>query len=157
VRNSHRAWTVPSTELGNKVRSITQLINKMYHLDNEIRPISVNRMKLDELSIYFFLLWLQKAIIKKLYVNPSPVLSIDGSGDDGYQQDVGIHRREDGQASQVAGRQRQGQVWSSHVCHIDTDPFLSLFRLRWNSWKSIWQKTRVFWSMLFTVPSTGGF
>jgi hypothetical protein len=48
-------------------------------------------------------------------------------------------------------------VWSSHVCHIDTDPFLSLFRLRWNSWKSIWQKTRVFWSMLFTVPSTGGF
>jgi hypothetical protein len=39
-----------------------------------------------------------------------PVLSIDGSGDDGHQQDVGIHCREDSQTSQVAGRQRQGQV-----------------------------------------------
>ncbi len=29
--------------------------------------------------------------------------------------------------------------------------------LRWNSWTSIWQKTRVFCSMLFTVPLTGGF
>jgi hypothetical protein len=28
--------------------------------------------------------------------------------------------------------------------------------LRWNSWTSIWQKTP-FFSMLFTVPSTGGF
>jgi hypothetical protein len=50
------------------------------------------------------------AIMKKLYVNLCPVFSIDGSGDDGYEQDVGIHRGEDGQASQVAGRQRQGQV-----------------------------------------------
>ncbi len=29
--------------------------------------------------------------------------------------------------------------------------------LRWNSWTAIKQKTRVFCSMLFTVPSTGGF
>jgi hypothetical protein len=28
---------------------------------------------------------------------------------------------------------------------------------RWNSWTSVWQKTQVFSSMLFTVPSTGGF
>jgi hypothetical protein len=35
----------------------------------------------------------------------------------------------------------------NYLCH---DP-------RWNSWTSIWQKDRVFSSMLFTVPSTGGF
>ncbi len=28
---------------------------------------------------------------------------------------------------------------------------------KWNSWTPVWQKTRVFCSMLFTVPSTGGF
>jgi hypothetical protein len=54
--------------------------------------------------------------MKKLNVNLCPMLYIDGSGDDGYQQDVGIHRREDGQASQVAGRQRQGQVGSPSPC-----------------------------------------
>jgi hypothetical protein len=54
--------------------------------------------------------------MKKLYVNLCPMLSIDGAGDDGYEQDVGIHRGEDGQASQVAGRQRQGQVGSPSQC-----------------------------------------
>jgi hypothetical protein len=29
--------------------------------------------------------------------------------------------------------------------------------LRWNSWTPVYQKTRVFCSMLFTFPSTGGF
>ncbi len=32
-----------------------------------------------------------------------------------------------------------------------------VFVLKWNSWTSICQKTRVFCSMLFTVPSTCGF
>jgi hypothetical protein len=58
-------------------------------------------MSLDELA---FILLIVFPKMKKLYVNLCPVLPIDGSGDDGHQQDVGIHRREDGQASQVAGR-----------------------------------------------------
>ena len=36
------------------------------------------------------------------------------------------------------------------------DPFYYYFPyLRWNSWTSVWQKTRVFCSLLFTVPTTG--
>ncbi len=33
----------------------------------------------------------------------------------------------------------------------------SLLLHRWNSWTSMWQKTRVYCSLLFIVPSAGGF